>query len=956
MRRRSISNWMYSFNYGRPIASRPARTAARHFRTIVGLLVLLVLVLHLAYLVLLADNRPPPLIGLLIIAMALYAIYVLIRKRIAVMWEKQYYTPRVQWFRAQGGIISTTILLFAYAWYRQPDQLWPLFILPVMIVSEHNSTRLLQIVLIQVMALACGAAWLESRMPLPAFVQSEYMLYGLARSAILALLGFLLHYTMRNLDARDERIDQLRNLLLRLAHHLDHDSTHLTPQQNARAIRRQSLSALAEMVNAQHVSVWVPDKASGTLKLISSIGFEATLSLGAETGDRVQDTQQQMLPFEVLRQGKALCVARAVSHSKTIADALVDCIPMCSGAAVEIGVPLQVFQLHRAASRGVLVLDFASSLNRVELDRVYRTAVDLAELISPIFYYVSLTEELLALSELGRSVSRSLEQMPVIDALLTVITNTLGFDFATVSLVDEEKWVIRTVRGKNVPQAWIDQAVHSLDSSDIQADIVRTGKTEVCAGWDDRFDREIWETYGHADMVRIFVPMQVADQFTGQIKVIGTVEAGYQRADQAQITPEQVDLIEPFVVQAAIAMYKAQLYRQAQQRAEALEHLHTVAQAVQQAVWSLPRLMKEIAASALNVLHADIVLLYGYDAEAHRIEFLEKAGEVWGSKQLSLRLNEDNILDWIIAHHHPFYTSDAQNAPELIGYGSDQTDGRCRTFTQRQEIQAFAGIPLLAGERLNGIMCVNYRQAQRFSDENKHLIELFAQMAGVALENARLKELDKALALQHERDALSRELHDASVQDLYGISLHIRAWLQQPDLDAGAVGRLTQILGLSEDVNARIGALVQQLNQPQPNPEINFCVYINQESERIGRVFGIDIDCRQDSAELPKVASAANKALIHVARESLTNAVRHANPRHIWLHTWLDREKQEVCLQVRDDGIGFDPSKVQTMHHGLHHMQTFAAEACGRLHIESQHGGGTTILVSVPAQSITHSA
>jgi GAF domain-containing protein len=108
-------------------------------------------------------------------------------------------------------------------------------------------------------------------------------------------------------------------------------------------------------------------------------------------------------------------------------------------------------------------------------------------------------------------------------------------------------------------------------------DIIRTGKTEVITGWDERFDRAMFEAEGHADWVRIFTPITLRQEN------IGMIEAGFNRKIRATIQNIQVSiqptiqdyqlrLLQAFINQVALALDNAQRY-QASQRAAQREAL-----------------------------------------------------------------------------------------------------------------------------------------------------------------------------------------------------------------------------------------------------------------------------------------------------------------------------------------------------------------------------------------------
>jgi signal transduction histidine kinase len=91
--------------------------------------------------------------------------------------------------------------------------------------------------------------------------------------------------------------------------------------------------------------------------------------------------------------------------------------------------------------------------------------------------------------------------------------------------------------------------------------------------------------------------------------------------------------------------------------------------------------------------------------------------------------------------------------------------------------------------------------------------------------------------------------------------------------------------------------------------------------------------------------------LFRIAQEALTNAHRHAHASRVWVI--LDEDDTGVQLTVRDDGRGFDPSRLLDPvpgHLGLVTMRERAAIAGGRFQLDAAPGAGTTITAWVPVQ------
>ena len=50
--------------------------------------------------------------------------------------------------------------------------------------------------------------------------------------------------------------------------------------------------------------------------------------------------------------------------------------------------------------------------------------------------------------------------------------------------------------------------------------------------------------------------------------------------------------------------------------------------------------------------------------------------------------------------------------------------------------------------------------------------------------------------------------------------------------------------------------------------------------------------------------------LTRLVEEGLTNVVRHSHAEHVWLRLTQDN-KAELCLEIEDDGVGFDVAAVR---------------------------------------------
>lgn len=87
-------------------------------------------------------------------------------------------------------------------------------------------------------------------------------------------------------------------------------------------------------------------------------------------------------------------------------------------------------------------------------------------------------------------------------------------------------------------------------------------------------------------------------------------------------------------------------------------------------------------------------------------------------------------------------------------------------------------------------------------------------------------------------------------------------------------------------------------------------------------------------------------AMFRIVQETLTNASRHSQAEHMTIA--LTQIDDQVYLEIRDDGIGFDPAKVSKERFGLDGIRKRGQLFGGSTSIESSPGHGTTIKVILP--------
>jgi PAS domain S-box-containing protein len=201
---------------------------------------------------------------------------------------------------------------------------------------------------------------------------------------------------------------------------------------------------------------------------------------------------------------------------------------------------------------------------------------------------------------------------------------------------------------------------------------------------------------------------------------------------------------------------------------------------------------------------------------------------------------------------------------------------------------------------------------------------------------------------EEERRHLARELHDEIGQALtaIGINLEVIGRACSP----ADRPRIEDCLGIIHQAIDQVHGLALDL-RPSILDDLGLAAtlrwLVDRQAQRAGFV-GHFIDQSSATPLHPDLATACFRAV----QEALTNVVRHARARQVWVE--LRQGDAEVQLIIRDDGVGFDPGRARQRSArgaslGLLGIQERIELLGGQLAIESEPGHGTTVRVWLPA-------
>jgi signal transduction histidine kinase len=289
-----------------------------------------------------------------------------------------------------------------------------------------------------------------------------------------------------------------------------------------------------------------------------------------------------------------------------------------------------------------------------------------------------------------------------------------------------------------------------------------------------------------------------------------------------------------------------------------------------------------------------------------------------------------------------------------------------RETVSAEGLKAFICVPLRAKDKVLGVLNVASRMPHSFTTSDMQLLYAIGDQLGIAIEHARLYERLRAareryrrlarqtlVAEEEERRRLARELHDETSQALSGLALQLQALVDMAELsgsqDPEFIGRLKKVQSLVVQVHSEISRLISNL-RPALLDTLGLIPAIRRYAETRLNPLGIDVSVETRGKE-KRLPSEVESVLFRWVQGAIGNIAQHSKAGNASMV--LEYQEDELYLRVKDDGQGFDVSKITSIEEsgrgrGVFSMKERVGFLGGVCSIESQPGKGTTVWARVP--------
>jgi signal transduction histidine kinase len=266
----------------------------------------------------------------------------------------------------------------------------------------------------------------------------------------------------------------------------------------------------------------------------------------------------------------------------------------------------------------------------------------------------------------------------------------------------------------------------------------------------------------------------------------------------------------------------------------------------------------------------------------------------------------------------------------------------------------YFGVLLLFNVVIAGSMTMlatmNDEQAAKRAEMIDQLAEANGKLEAALTENAALHAQllvqARNAGVHDERQRMAGEIHDVLAQGLTGIVTQLEAAEGVPSSWQRHVAAAKQ---LARESLTEARRSVQAL-RPQPLDAAALPDALSEVAATWSSLHDVPTSLITTGAPRPLLPE-IEMTLLRTAQEALANVARHASALRVLLT--LSYMEDVVTLDVRDDGVGFDPSvSPEISSYGLMAMRDRVLRVAGTLEVESEPGAGTAVSACVPALGV----
>jgi sigma-B regulation protein RsbU (phosphoserine phosphatase) len=279
----------------------------------------------------------------------------------------------------------------------------------------------------------------------------------------------------------------------------------------------------------------------------------------------------------------------------------------------------------------------------------------------------------------------------------------------------------------------------------IMGRVVSTGKPLLVNDESEmaRYEDEIDRVFRHKKRNSLAVPLMKGGEIIGAVEAINKVEGDFTAGD--------LEMLKALSEQIAIALDNARLYGRVTREIKERELLYEVGKRISSSL-DLEEVLNLVLESLRKVVEYQAGGIFLVDPDTMDIMRLTVRGyDLEMETRVELKFGK-GIVGWVAKNVEPVIVGDVTADP--------------RYLNARNETRSEIVVPLMADEKIVGILNLENDRVDAFTEDDLSLLQTFGSQAAVSIERAKLhKELVEKRRLENEVE-LARRIQRSFLPDV----------------------------------------------------------------------------------------------------------------------------------------------------------------------------------------------
>jgi signal transduction histidine kinase len=209
------------------------------------------------------------------------------------------------------------------------------------------------------------------------------------------------------------------------------------------------------------------------------------------------------------------------------------------------------------------------------------------------------------------------------------------------------------------------------------------------------------------------------------------------------------------------------------------------------------------------------------------------------------------------------------------------------------------------------------------------------------VENMSLVEQLISRAAEHERNTISRDLHDTTIQPYIGIKLALDALHREAGAGNPLAQRISDLINMADMTVRDLRRYASTIKDKVAAPGEFLVAAVKSQSERLGRFYGVDVEVKSDIS--PRLQGRLAAEAYQIIAEGLSNVLRHTSSKKAFVNILC--ENSHLLLKIGNEANNGDgEQKSFTPRSISERVQSLG----GRVFVEQHAGEPTVVHVTIP--------